>query len=106
MNDKEAPKRSPNYPSENLEDSLANIRTIYDRDKLSAASPDVMVAHLGYNKLHGTSRRVLSAMKNYGLVDELPDGRLKVSETAFRLLNSDLNSPKAVQMLKDAVLRP
>jgi len=106
MNDKEAPKRSPNFPSVSLEDSLANIRIVYERDKLAAAKPDVIVAHLGYNKLHGTSRRVLAAMKSYGLLDELADGRFKVSDTAFKLLNSDLNSPKAVQMLKEAVLKP
>ena len=110
MNDKEtpkeAPKRSPNFPSINLEDSLANATTLYNADKLAATSADVLVGHLGYNKLHGTSRRVLSSMKNYGLIDELSDNRFKISEFAYRLIHSDLNSPKAIELLKEAAMKP
>jgi hypothetical protein len=110
MNDKEptkeASKRSPNYPGISLETSVDNVKTVYERDKLAATSADVIVGHLGYNRLHGTSRRSLSSMKQYGLLDELSDNRYKVSETAFRLINSDLNSPKAIEMLKDAALKP
>jgi len=106
MNDKEAPKRSPNFPSATLEDALANVSTLYEKDKLAATSPEVLVGHLGYNKLHGTSRRVLSSIKNYGLIDELSDNRFKVSDSAYRLINSDLNSPAAIDLLREAALKP
>lgn len=106
MSDKEAPKRSPNFPAVSLEDSLANARTLYDRDKLAATSADVIVGHLGYKKLHGTSRRVVSAMKSYGLLDEMSDSRFKVSDTAFKLINADINSPTAVGLLCEAALKP
>lgn len=106
MNDKEASKRSPNYPSTSLEDAVNHIRTIFDKDKLSATSADVLVSHLGYNKLHGTSRRVLSSIRQYGLLDELSDQRYKVSEAAYRLLNSDKHSPKELELLKEAALKP
>lgn len=106
MNDKEASKRSPNYPSTSLEDAVNHMRTIYDKDKLAAASAEVLVSHLGYNKLHGTSRRVLSSIRQYGLLDEVSDQRYKVSESAYRLLNADKHSPKETELLKEAALKP
>jgi hypothetical protein len=106
MNDKEAPKRSPNFPVTPLEDCINGIKIIYEKDKLAATSAEVLVGHLGYNKLHGTSRRVLSSLKQLGLLDELPDQRYKVSEFGFKIINSDLNSPNGLELLKEAVLRP
>ncbi len=106
MNDKQPSKRSPNYPFLSLEDSVEKVRIIYNRDKLSPASPDVIVSHLGYNKVHGTSRRVLSALKEYELLDELSDQRLRVSDEAYKILHSDINSPQGLNLLRNAALKP
>jgi len=105
MSDKET-KRSPNFPAIPLEESIDNIETVFNQDKLSATSETAIVGHLGYNKLHGRSRRVLSALKQYGLLDELSGRRFKVSDSAFKIIKTDPNSPEGIRLFKEAVFKP
>ena len=75
MNDKESPKRSPNFPAIGLEEAIEKAKLIYAKDQLATSTATVIVEHMGYNRLHGSSRRTLSALKQFGLLDEVGDQR-------------------------------
>lgn len=102
---KKAAHRSPNYPAFDLTVALEKSRVIYDEDKRTATTPEVIAGHLGYKHTDGPGGRALSCLRQYGLLEESA-GKLKVSDLAFNLLhlpNEDRN--KAV-LLKQAALRP
>src|SRR5260370_8401464 len=78
--------RSPNYPSMGLKEALEKARLIYDAEKRSFGSPEVLRADMGYTASTGPAGRALSALKQYGLLDE-KDGHYRISDTPSALLN-------------------
>lgn len=77
--------RSPNYPGITLSDSIARLREFYDREKTAHTAPEVAVKAWGYGGLNGASLRVLGALRQYGLLQDV--GRdVKVSERGLAIL--------------------
>jgi hypothetical protein len=97
--------RSPNYPSMGLKEALEKARLIYDAEKRSFGSPDVLRADMGYTAGTGPAGRALSALKQYGLIDE-KDGQYRISDGAFALLELSHGSEEYRSALKEAALRP
>ena len=97
--------RSPNYPSMSLKEALEKARLIYDAEKRSFGSPEVLRADMGYTAGTGPAGRALSALKQYGLIDER-DGQYRISESAFALLELSHGSEEYRTALKEAALRP
>ena len=97
--------RSPRYPGLTLRDAIERTRTIYEHDKRSPAKPEVVLNHLGIRLGTGAANRILSALKQYGLVEE-SDGRLRVSEAGFRIVNMSEESPERRRLLREAALKP
>lgn len=98
--------RSPNYPYLSLPEAINRTCVVLEKDKLSPTSPEVIAGHLGYAKLHGTSRRVLAAMKDYGLLDDAGNKRLKVSNLGYRLCKNNESPFEREKLLKEAALKP
>ena len=97
--------RSPNYPSLSLGDALDRARQIYDAEKRTPASPDTILAHLGYKPGVGPGLRALSALRQYGLLEER-GGQDRISDSAFHILSLSEASPDRVVALREAARRP
>lgn len=98
--------RSPNFPSLSLPDALGKARTIYTHDKRAPTSPVVILSHLGFGKtLSGSAGRVLSAMRQYGLLEDA-NGSLRVSESAFLMLTLSEQSAERVTAIRAAAQKP
>lgn len=98
--------RSPNFPYLSLGPAIDKLAIIYSKDKLAATSADVILSHLGYKQAHGSSRRVLSALRQYGLLEEKSEGLFKVSNVGYEILHTPEDSPRQHILLKDAALQP
>lgn len=97
--------RSPNYPSISLTDAITKAGTVYDKEKRSPTSSGVIANHLGFPTLTGPAGRVVSALKQYGLLEEV-NGRLRISDLAFRILMLPAESLDRHGLIKKAALKP
>jgi hypothetical protein len=98
--------RSPNFPAMALADAVQKVRTIYGQDRRTPTSAAVMLSHLGYGKnVSGSAGRVLAALKQYGLLDEVGDN-LRVSDAAFRIFSLSDGSPERVTAIKECARKP
>jgi hypothetical protein len=97
--------RSPNYPAISLTEAIARARQIYDAEKRALASTDTLLAHMGYRPLVGPGLRALSALKQYGLVEERA-GQYRISDAAFNILNLSETSPDREAAIQDAIRKP
>ncbi len=98
--------RSPNYPYLSLPDAINKTCVLLEKDKLNPTSPEVIVGHLGYANLNGTSRRVLAAMKDYGLIEDVGNRRFKVSNLGYRLCKNNGSPEEMNNLLKEAARKP
>ena len=79
--------RSPNFPAISLPEAIKRVKAIYDKDGRGPVSAGVVLEHLGYGKkLSGSAGRMISALRQYGLLDDLADNKHRVSEAAFHIL--------------------
>lgn len=97
--------RSPNYPGMSLKTALEQAQTIYNQEKRSFASPSVIQTHMGYTPKTGPAGRAISALKQYGLLEE-KDGQYRVSERAYAILQLSEDSADRKTALKEAMLGP
>jgi hypothetical protein len=98
--------RSPAYPMLTLEQAVEKAKVIYSEDKRSFTSRPVIVKHLGYkDESSGVGNRELSALKQYGLLEE-KGGEYRISETAYALLFLTETSEERRVALSKAALCP
>ena len=60
--------RSPNYPAIGLSEAIEKVCVIFSKDHTTATDPLVLVGHVGYAKMHGPARSLISALRKYGLM--------------------------------------
>jgi len=97
--------RSPNYPAISLTEAIARARQIYDAERRALASTDTLLAHMGYKPNVGPGLRTLSALKQYGLVEERA-GQHRISDAAFNILNLSETSPDREAAIQEAIRKP
>jgi hypothetical protein len=102
---KKAAHRSPNYPAFDLATALDKIRLVYDQEKRTATTRDVIAEHLGYKNTDGPGGRALSGIRQFAFLEDAAD-KLKVSDIAFSLLHLPDEDPSKAQLLKQVALRP
>jgi hypothetical protein len=98
--------RSPNFPYINLKEAVQKVEAIYKQDKRNATSADVLLGHLGYKQAHGSSRRVLSALRQYGLLEERSGGLYRVSDLAYRIIHTPVETIEQKALLIEAAQKP
>jgi hypothetical protein len=81
------------------------MRTIYQHEKRTPTSAVVIAAHIGFAKFTGPAGRVLSALKQYGLLEET-DGKFRVSDAAYKILMVADDSPERNDYIRKAALKP
>lgn len=85
-------KRSPAYPSFDLNKAMEYVRNLASRERLQSVPLDVAATGLGYKGLSGSSRAVFATLKQYGFIAYQSDGG-KVSLLVFTDLARDLVQP-------------
>lgn len=97
--------RSPNHPVMSLAEAIAKATVIHDRERHLAAPKEVVAKHLGYGGMNGASAKAISALVKYGLLEEAPGEKLKVSHAALSILHPRSQDERA-QAIRDAAARP
>ena len=103
--EKKSRMRSPNYPGISLEEAVGKIKALYDQDKLVASPKDAVLKHMGFEKAHGEAGRVLSALKSFGLIDEVND-RIKLSQRGINIVVRGEEDPLRAEALREAAISP
>lgn len=102
---KKATHRSPNYPAFSLAVAITKIKAVYDADKRTATTPEVIVGHLGYKNTDGPGGRALSCLRQYGLLEQA-GAYWRVSDAAFNILHLPADDPEKARLLREAALKP
>ena len=100
-------RRSPSFPVLPIDEAIDKVRQIYRADKRAFTSFQTLVSHLCYTttKKGGRPARAVSALKQYGLLDER-NGQYRVSELAWKILEMAEGTPEKENLIKEAALSP
>jgi hypothetical protein len=100
-------QRSPGYPAIPIDDAITRIGQVYQRDRRAYTTYNAVLEHLGYSAKNrsGTSGRIVSALRQYGLLDEEND-QLRVSDLAFRILHTANESEERAELIRQAAFKP
>ena len=97
--------RSRNYPALSLGEAISRAGIIYKAEGRARIDAETAVRHWGYGSLNGSSLRVLSALRQFGLVDGSNED-IRLSERALTLLVEPETSPDYSEALRAALLAP
>jgi hypothetical protein len=98
--------RSPNYPAIGLGKAVEFTRNLWNKEKRTPVPDELAVrAAFGYKGLSGPARANLSALKKYGLVEELNEG-WRVSELGMQILHSPSDSEDYRRAIVEAARKP
>jgi hypothetical protein len=97
--------RSPNYPMFSLKDAIDKVRLVYQHEKRNFTTSAVIQKDIGYKEGTGPAGRAVSALKQYGLLEER-SGTYGLSDKGFLFTYADESSPERVSALRDAALKP
>jgi len=101
-------KRSPSYPSVDLERALTRTMQLWDKEKQYPTPIDSIVKLWGYANLNGPAGLTIAALKKYGLLSDegvKADRRVQVTDLALDILNHP-NSDTRRARIKVAALKP
>jgi hypothetical protein len=100
-------RRSPVAPMLPIDEAIEKAGQIYAKDKRAFTDFKTLVGHLGYKveRKGGRSGRVVSTLKQYGLLDERA-GQYRISETAWKILEMPEDSAERAQLIKESALNP
>lgn len=108
--DRKKPHRSPAYPIYNLEKALEYVATIYKHEKRTAVPVAVIADHCGTDIKSSKGLRLISALKQFGLVIEIGSGddrQVKLSDRALDIVLAESeDSPERLKAISDAALSP
>lgn len=99
--------RSPNFPVISLPEAIKKAKVLYDADGRTAVSPKVLLGHLGYGeKLSGAAGRIIAALRQYGLVEDVAGDKYRVSDAAFHIFTLSEAAPLRVQAIAASAKKP
>jgi hypothetical protein len=97
--------RSPNYPAIALPEAIDRVAKFYAADRKAGAPLEAALKHMGFSGKHGKSMMVASALKKYGLVEDVA-GRLVPTQRAVEILVLEKADPRRKQAIREAALNP
>lgn len=105
IDDKDAGEsRSGRYPGVSLEDALTAADKLYKAEKHAPMDNATAARHMGYKSLSGPARVMIGALRQYGLITRVGDGRFKLSKLLIEALHGT-DAQKAAAR-KTAALNP
>jgi hypothetical protein len=88
-----------------LPEAISRARKLYDQDGRAQTSPEVAVGAWGYSSLNGASLRVLSALRQYGLLESAEE-YVRLSDRALAILLEPEGSPDKNLAIREAAETP
>ncbi len=101
--------RSPSYPSVNLEQCLEKVEVIYKAEDRHHVPLEALAQHLGYKPNNSVFQGYISALKQFGLLDEegaRDSRRFKLTNLALDLVTYTADHPKWIRAVQDVALKP
>jgi hypothetical protein len=105
-------KRSPAYPAINLPTAIARAKEFYNLEKDSWTNVSVAVGHWGYEDKSSRGHRIISSLKQYGLMEEQEDktGKdrlVRLTQRAKEIVLDDRpDSQERLENIRKAALSP
>ena len=100
-------QRSPNYPGQPLGKSVEDVKLLYSKEGRTSFSLDTAAKGLGYSKgINGPARTRLSAVRQYGLIEQPKGGEAKITERALTLALRNQGSSEYKEAIQEAALEP
>ena len=100
--------RSPNFPYIGLQKAVEFTVKLFEEDKMNFTNYQLALKHMGLPPTSSTSRRILSAMLEYGLLEDKNEGEdkeVRITQLAKRIvLDERPRSIEKLQNLREAVL--
>lgn len=97
--------RSPSYPAFDLTEAITKATTVYEKEKRSATTAEVLAGHMGYSAAVGPGGRAVSALRQYGLIEEV-NGKYRLSDLGYTLVHYDHSSFEWRAAIVDAIKGP
>jgi len=103
--EKQMSKRSPRYPSDSLQDALERVRAVFEADRQNPIDRSTVAHHMGYSGISGASDKTISNLMQYGLLERIGKGEVRVSRLAVDILHPEPGSTGAEE-LAEAAFKP
>ena len=97
--------RSPSYPAFDLAEAISKAQAVYKGEKRSATTAEVIASHMGYSQANGPGGRAVSALRQYGLIEE-NSGKYRISDVGYTLAHFDRDSVEWKAAVVEAARRP
>jgi hypothetical protein len=97
--------RSPSYPVFDLAEAIQKAATVYKEEKRSATTLEVIASHMGYSQANGPGGRAVSALRQYGLIEENA-GQYQISDAGYILIHFERTSEEWKRTVSEAVRKP
>jgi hypothetical protein len=99
--------RSPVSPMFAIDEAIKRAKMLYDKDKRAWTTFENVAKHIGLTgtKRGGRTGRAVSALRQYGLLDE-NKGQYRISATAFKIFELPESDPEREKLIRVAALTP
>lgn len=101
--------RGISYPYINLEEAIDKARAFYAEERKSSVPVVAAMKHFGYGEKSGGGRQTVSALIQFGLMEDegIKENRLvKLTDRALQILLDEPNSPARLAAIKEAARFP
>ena len=97
--------RSPGYPMIALDEAIEKIKMLWEKERSNPMAKEVATEHLGYEIYGGYSARVISALKQFGLISK--DGNdIIVTQDGMDVSIYDSEDEHYIETVKKIALKP
>lgn len=103
--ERKAGKRSPGYPMISLEEAIQKAKILWNKDTNNPMPLKVVYEHLGYKTIGGYGGRVLSALKQFGLIYEKQKDIILTDEAIYLALHEP-SDEIYIKTIKKLALNP
>lgn len=106
---KKAVGRGVSYPFIGLEEAVEKARAFYVEERKSAAPVASAVKHFGYGESSSGGRSTISALLQFGLLEDegrKEDRHVKLTDRALNILLDLPDSPERIKSLQECVRMP
>lgn len=85
--------RSPSYPNFPLSEAVERVEHVFNADRQNPVDRETIATHIGYRGLSGASDKAISTLSQYGLLEKVAKGEMRVTDLAVDILHPE--SPDA-----------
>src|ERR1043166_9307787 len=98
--------KSPSYPSYSLQKATDYAETIFSADRRNSLDRAVAARHMGYTTLSGSADKAISTMMQYGLLEKVRKGEVRISQLAIDILHPNRDADRNAALIRAAFSPP